>query len=167
MPTSGTRPTAQRAPRIYAVRKSGIHGKGVFATTVIPKGTRIIEYKGQRLSPQEADARYGPNAKMEIVLLFSVDESTVIDAAVRGNAARFINHSCAPNCQAVMEDERIFIESLRRIKPVDFLLNSRDAIVGGFSRMNPNASRPAALTGAPRARLAVPATWILECSLDC
>lgn len=121
MPTSGNRPTAQRAPRIYAVRKSGIHGKGVFATTVIPKGTRIIEYKGQRLSPQEADARYGPNAKMEIVLLFSVDESTVIDAAVRGNAARFINHSCSPNCQAVMEDGRIFIEALRQIKPEEEL----------------------------------------------
>jgi SET domain-containing protein len=117
MPTSVSRPITQRAPRCYAVRKSGIHGKGVFATVVIPKGTRIIEYKGQHLSSQEADARYGPNAKMEIVLLFAVDESTVIDASVRGNSARFINHSCSPNCLAVMEDGRIFIEALRQIKP--------------------------------------------------
>jgi SET domain-containing protein len=117
MPTSVSRPTTQRAPRCYVVRKSGIHGKGVFATAVIPQGTRIIEYKGQRISSQEADARYGPNEKTKIVLLFSVDESTVIDAAVRGNAARFINHSCEPNCEAVMEDGRIFIEALRQIKP--------------------------------------------------
>lgn len=117
MPTSVSSPTTRRAPRLYVVRKSGVHGKGVFAAAVIPKGTQIIEYKGQRISSQEADARYGPNAKLEIVLLFSVDESTVIDASVRGNSARYINHSCSPNCQAVMEDGRIFVEALRQIKP--------------------------------------------------
>jgi len=117
MPLPFSSPTPRRALRLYTVRKSGIHGKGVFATAVIPKGTRIIEYKGQRISTQEADARYGPNAKTEIVLLFSVNDSIVIDAAVRGNAARFINHSCSPNCEAVMEDEHIFIEALRRIEP--------------------------------------------------
>jgi SET domain-containing protein len=78
---------------------------------------RIIEYKGKRLSSAEADAHYGPNEKTAIVLLFSVDESTVIDAAVGGNAARYINHSCSPNCEAVMEDGRIFIEARRRIEP--------------------------------------------------
>lgn len=109
--------TVQCVPRRYVVRKSGIHGKGVFAATVIPKGTRIIEYKGKRLSTEEADAQYGPNDTTAIVLLFSVDESTVIDAAVGGNAARFINHSCSPNCEAVEENGRIFIESLRRIEP--------------------------------------------------
>jgi SET domain-containing protein len=89
----------------------------VFAATVIPKGTRIIEYKGKRMSSAEADAHYGPKEKTVLVLLFAVDESTVIDAAVGGNAARYINHSCSPNCEAVMEDRRIFIESLRRIEP--------------------------------------------------
>jgi uncharacterized protein len=107
----------RRAPRLYVVRKSGIHGKGVFASTVIPKGARIIEYKGERISSQEADARGGSLDEKAIVLLFSVDESTVIDAAVGGNAARFINHSCAPNCEAVIEDGRIFIDARRRIEP--------------------------------------------------
>jgi len=109
--------TVQRAPRRFVVCKSGIHGKGVFAATEIPKGTRIVEYKGKRLTPAEADAQYGPNDPSAIILLFSTDASTVIDAAVGGNSARFINHSCSPNCEAVEENGRIFIESLRRIKP--------------------------------------------------
>ena len=117
MPKRSQTTTVQRAPRCYVVRKSGIHGKGVFASTMIPKGTRIIEYKGKRLSTEEADAQYGPNDTTAIVLLFSVDESTVIDAAIRGNAARYINHSCSPNCEAVMEDGHVFIESIRRIEP--------------------------------------------------
>lgn len=117
MPACSEISTTRRAPRLYVVRKSGIHGKGVFASTVIARGTRIIEYKGKRISPEEADAQYGPNETTAIVLLFSVDEATVIDAAVGGNAARFINHSCSPNCEAVTEDGRIFIEARRRIEP--------------------------------------------------
>jgi hypothetical protein len=117
MPRSVNNSVPQRTSRLYAVRQSGIHGKGVFATTTIPKGARIVEYRGQRISPEEADARYRNQDKADIVLLFAVDESTVIDAAVHGNAARFINHSCAPNCEAVLEDGRIFIEALRQIQP--------------------------------------------------
>jgi hypothetical protein len=117
MPIRSETSTTRRAPRLYVVRKSGIHGKGVFASTVIPKGARIIEYKGERISPQEADARGGSQDETAVVLLFSVDEATVIDAAVGGNAARFINHSCSPNCEAVMEDGRIFIDARRRIEP--------------------------------------------------
>ena len=117
MPKKSISTKARRTPRLYTVRKSGIHGKGVFAATVIPKGARIIEYKGKRMTTEEADAHYGPYEKTEVVLLFSVDDSTVIDAAVGGNSARFINHSCAPNCEAVDENGRIFIESLRRIEP--------------------------------------------------
>lgn len=117
MPNHAKITTTRRVPRLYVVRKSEIHGKGVFAATVIPKGARIIEYKGERISPQEADARGGSHDDKTIVLLFSVDESTVIDAAVGGNAARFINHSCSPNCEAVLENGRIFIEARRRIEP--------------------------------------------------
>jgi SET domain-containing protein len=118
MPTYSTPSKKRRStPRLYLVRKSAIHGKGVFASARIPKGTRIVEYKGKRITPQEADARYGPKDTTAIVLLFSVDESTVIDAAVGGNAARFINHSCTPNCEAVLENGRIFVEALRDIEP--------------------------------------------------
>lgn len=110
--------TQPRSPRLFTVRRSAIHGRGVFAAAPIVEGTRIIEYVGERISHAEADVRYGgeydPSA---IVLLFIADKNTVIDAGVGGNSARFINHSCAPNCQSVREKGRVFIEALRDISP--------------------------------------------------
>lgn len=107
-----------RSPRLFTVRRSSIHGRGVFAAAPIAKGTRIVEYVGERISHAEADARYGgeydPTA---VVLLFTVDKTIVIDAGVGGNAARFINHSCAPNCESVGDSGRVFIEAIRNIMP--------------------------------------------------
>jgi SET domain-containing protein len=102
---------------LYVVRRSGIHGRGVFATRDIPKGTRILEYRGVRISYDRAAELYSedPDAPTH-TFLFEIDDDTVIDAAQRGNAARWINHSCAPNCEAVDEDRRIYIEALRRIR---------------------------------------------------
>jgi hypothetical protein len=114
---STTVPTPRRPPRLFIVRHSPIHGRGVFATVEIPKGTRIIEYTGERISHDEANARYSSTDGAALVLLFTVDKTTVIDAAVGGNDARFINHSCTPNCRSVKEDGRIFIEARRRIAP--------------------------------------------------
>jgi SET domain-containing protein len=90
----------------------------VFATRRIPKGTRILEYRGQRITPEEADDRYDDDA-MDVhhTFLFIVDDETIVDAAVNGNAARFINHSCDPNCDAVIEDGRIWIETIRDVQP--------------------------------------------------
>jgi uncharacterized protein len=103
---------------LYQVRQSPIHGRGVFAARAIPAGTRIIEYVGERISPDEADKRYDDDQTGHPhILLFTVDKKTVIDGAVGGNAARYINHSCAPNCEAVVEDERVFVEALRDIQP--------------------------------------------------
>lgn len=102
----------------FVVRESPIQGLGAFAARRIRKGTRIIEYTGERISPKEADARYDDGAmERHHTFLFTVDRRTVIDAAVCGNDARFINHSCAPNCQAVIDDGRIFIEAIRNIQP--------------------------------------------------
>jgi len=101
---------------LFKVRTSPISGRGVFATRKIRKGTRIIEYLGERISTEEGDARYDDDAGEQAhVLLFTVDKQTVIDGGVAGNAARFINHSCAPNCEAVEEKKRIFIEAIRSI----------------------------------------------------
>jgi SET domain-containing protein len=113
-----TMPSPQRrSPRLYVVKKSAIHGRGVFAATTIPKGTRIIEYTGERISHAEAAVRYqGEPDPNTIVLLFTVNRKVVLDAAVGGNAARFINHSCVPNCETVSDDGHIFIEALRRIE---------------------------------------------------
>jgi hypothetical protein len=100
------------------IRTSPIAGLGAFATRRIQKGVRIIEYVGERITAAEADARYedGPSAH-SLVLLFTVDSRTVIDAGVNGNEARYINHSCEPNCEAVTERRRIWIYALRDIEP--------------------------------------------------
>ncbi|HEX4970713.1 MAG TPA: SET domain-containing protein-lysine N-methyltransferase [Steroidobacteraceae bacterium] len=99
-------------------RDSGIHGRGVYATRAIKKGTRIVEYLGERITHAEADRRYARKGDDDgHTFLFIASRRTVIDAGVNGNAARFINHSCDPNCETVIENGRVFIESIRRIKP--------------------------------------------------
>jgi len=102
----------------FEIRASSIHGVGAFATRAIPAGTRLIEYAGARITAAEADERY-PEAPggHQYTLLFAIDDDVVIDAAVGGNDSRFINHSCGPNCDAVVDDGRIWIETLRDIEP--------------------------------------------------
>jgi SET domain-containing protein len=100
----------------YVVRRSRIHGKGVFARRDIPKGTRIVEYLGDRISHKEADERYAdhdPNDNH--TFLFIVDRRTVIDGGVKGNDARFINHSCDGNCESEIEKGRVYIEAIKDI----------------------------------------------------
>jgi len=107
---------AKRAIPLYFVRRSSIHGRGVFAARKIPKGTRVIEYKGQRVTHKEVDRRYANVDENDShTFLFEVDDKWVIDAGVRGNAARWINHGCSPNCETVEEDGRIYIEAIRDI----------------------------------------------------
>lgn len=102
--------------KIYRVRKSKIQGRGVFAARRIGKGTRIIEYTGEQIGPEEADRRYDDDAMdRHHTFLFGIDDDISVDAAVGGNAARFINHSCDPNCEAVIEDDRIFIDAIKEI----------------------------------------------------
>lgn len=97
----------------FAVRESPIQGYGAFATEHIVSGTRLIEYAGERLSPSAADARYPDDeADRHHTYLFAIDDDVVIDAAVDGNEARFINHSCDPNCDAVIDQGRIWIETI-------------------------------------------------------
>ncbi len=100
----------------HIVRNSKIHGKGVFAKRPIRKGTKVIEYTGKIVSLEEAD-EIGSNAVdgHTHTMLFTVDDDRVIDGNV-GGPARFINHSCDPNCEAVQYEDKIFIESLRSIK---------------------------------------------------
>ena len=100
------------------VRASPLHGLGVFATRRIRRGTRIIEYVGERVSHVEADRRYQhKDARDNHTFLFIVDVQTVIDAGVDGNEARFVNHACEPNCESVIEDRRVFIDAIRAIEP--------------------------------------------------
>ena len=103
--------------RPFEIRPSGIQGLGAFATTRIPAGTRLIEYAGERLTTAQADARYPEEGDRHHTFLFAIDDDVVIDAAVDGNEARFINHSCDPNCDAVVDDMRIWIETIRDVEP--------------------------------------------------
>jgi len=101
---------------LIEVRRSDVHGLGVFAAKRIPKGARIIEYVGERVSHDEADRRYEEkDANDSHTFLFIVDSKTVIDAGVDGNDARFFNHSCDPNCESTVAKRRVYIEAIRDI----------------------------------------------------
>lgn len=105
---------------LYVVRHSSIHGRGVFATRYIRKGTRIAEYTGERISNREADRRYDDSRmKRHHTFLFTLDKKTVVDGAIAagGSEASFINHSCDPNCEAIIRNKRIFIYAKRGIYP--------------------------------------------------
>ena len=102
---------------MFEVRHSPVHGYGVFALRRIRKGTRIMEYIGERVTHAEADSRYenkDPNDNH--TFLFTVDSKTVIDGGVGGNDARYINHSCEPNCESSYQDKRIFVEAVKTIQ---------------------------------------------------
>jgi SET domain-containing protein len=116
--TAKAKSKAAAPARPYAVRRSRIHGRGVFATRTIRKGTDIIEYRGQRITMEEADEQPVADPRNPYhTFLFELDDGRVIDAAVRGNAARWINHSCDPNCEPYEDDEgRVYIAAKRTIR---------------------------------------------------
>jgi SET domain-containing protein len=90
----------------------------VFATRRIRPGQRIIEYAGERISNAEADRRYDEDGmRRHHTFLFTLNRKTVVDGNRQGSDARYINHSCDPNCVAVIEDGRIYIDALRNIQP--------------------------------------------------
>ena len=109
-------PTASQS--YFEIRSSPIQGRGAFATRRIRKGTRLIEYVGERISHAEADKRYDDDGmRRHHTFLFTLNNRTVIDAGVGGNEARFINHSCSPNCESVIDSGHIYIESIKTIPP--------------------------------------------------
>ncbi|MBK6866564.1 MAG: SET domain-containing protein-lysine N-methyltransferase [Burkholderiales bacterium] len=110
--------TAPATPgRRIQVRRSGVHGKGVFALVDIPRGERIIEYTGELISWDEAQRRHPHDPQdPNHTFYFHIDDQHVIDALYGGNASRWINHSCAPNCEADEDEGRIFIKSRRKIR---------------------------------------------------
>lgn len=148
---NGDAPASSRQP--FEVRDSGIHGRGGFATRRIPKGRTIIEYRGERISQDEADERYGDDGTEEHVhtFLFTIDDDTVIDPARQGNDARYLNHSCAPNCRSYIERKRIFIEAARDIEPGEELTYDYKLVVD-LPRTRKLEERYICRCGAPRCR---------------
>lgn len=106
---------SQKLP--YEVRSSAIQGRGAFATRKIKNGERIVEYKGEKITNKEADVRYPipKPGEHHHTFLFELDETYCIDAAVGGNSAKYINHSCSPNCETIIENDRIYIHAARDI----------------------------------------------------
>ena len=105
-------------PAVYEVRKSPVHGNGVFALRDIPAGERIIEYRGERITWDEATRRAAERGgPVNHTFYFSLADGNVIDGGRRGNDARWINHACEPNCEAYEEEGRVYIHALRDIDP--------------------------------------------------
>ncbi|ASD79827.1 SET domain-containing protein-lysine N-methyltransferase [Burkholderia gladioli pv. gladioli] len=100
----------------FTVRRSPVHGKGVFATCALVAGELVCEYLGERISWDEAVLRHPRDpAQPDHTFYFDVGNGTVIDGAIGGNSARWLNHACRPNCEAEDRDGRIFI---RTVNPV-------------------------------------------------
>lgn len=138
--------------RRIQVRKSGVHGKGVFALRPIAAGERIIEYKGEVINWPEALRRHphdpqNPNH----TFYFHIDDKHVIDANVGGNAARWINHACEPNCQADEADGRVFISALTDLSPGEELFYDYGLVID--ERRTPSLKRQyECRCGSPRCR---------------
>ncbi|MBU6257198.1 MAG: SET domain-containing protein-lysine N-methyltransferase [Burkholderiales bacterium] len=149
-------PRRQAAPaagaRRIQVRRSGVHGKGVFALKDIAAGERIIEYKGQVITWKEALKRHPHDpADPNHTFYFHIDDAHVIDAKVGGNAARWINHACEPNCQADEIDGRVYIRALRDLAPGEELFYDYGLIID--ERYTPGLKREyACRCGSPDCR---------------
>jgi len=115
-PTTPDVATSPDARRIQT-RRSGVHGKGVFALADLAEGEIIIEYVGEIISWKEALRRHPHDPKdPNHTFYFHMDAKHVIDAKHGGNSSRWINHACKPNCEADEDGGRVFIKALRNIK---------------------------------------------------
>ncbi|OWT74364.1 MULTISPECIES: SET domain-containing protein [unclassified Achromobacter] len=118
----------------HVVRRSKLHGNGVFAARKIPAGTRIIEYGGERISAKESDRRHPTNPNDPFhTFFFSTTSGKVIDGGDNGNDARWINHSCAPNCEAQegKSGKRVYIVALRDLPRGTELLYDYGLVLDG------------------------------------
>ncbi|OGA30168.1 MAG: hypothetical protein A3I01_14270 [Betaproteobacteria bacterium RIFCSPLOWO2_02_FULL_65_24] len=107
----------RRGPRIV-VRRSGIHGRGVFARRLMREDETVCEYKGEITSETEAARRYPENmGGLNHTFIFGIAHDHNIDGGAKGNIARWINHSCDPNCDTYEEDKRMFVRAIRDIRP--------------------------------------------------
>lgn len=103
--------------RRIQVRESEIHGKGVYAIRPINAGDRVLEYKGEIITWKKAEARHPHDpSQPNHTFYFHLDDGHVIDAKHTGNSAKWINHSCEPNLEAIQDGNRIFLNALRDIK---------------------------------------------------
>lgn len=125
---------ARNNKKWHVVRNSPLHGRGVFAAQAIPQGTEILDYRGKRITPEQADAMFPVNPDDPYhTFFFSLSCGLVIDGGQRGNEARWINHSCAPNCEAQENEDgtRVFVVALRDIEPDEELFYDYGLVLDG------------------------------------
>ncbi|MEA3378789.1 MAG: SET domain-containing protein-lysine N-methyltransferase, partial [Nanoarchaeota archaeon] len=106
------------------IKDSSIHNKGIFAKRGIPKDTRIIEYMGEKITKKEAEKRAEnilkkskTNKTFGAVYIFELNKKYDIDGNLKSNPARYINHSCKPNCKTEIIKGKIWIIAKRNILP--------------------------------------------------
>ena len=109
--------------KLWFKKKSSLHGSGLFAASEIKKGAQVIEYIGDKITKKEGDKRAEKQIKKAqknknngMVYVFELNNKYDIDGGVARNYARFINHSCDPNCEVEINDNQIWISSIKRIK---------------------------------------------------
>ena len=123
-----------RGNPLFALRTSKLHGTGAFALRAVKKGTRLVEYRGERVWEDIANSRYDDDATgNHHTFLFDLGDGTVLDASVGGNEARFLNHSCAPNCEPVIVRKHIYIDAIADILPGTELLYDYGYDIDGMS----------------------------------
>lgn len=99
------------------MRASPLHDQGLFADEAIPRGARIVEYVGNILGPEEGQRELARQLAAGRLYLYRLGDGRSLDGAPYDNVARYSNHSCAPNCDSVIEDGRVWIHALRDIAP--------------------------------------------------
>jgi SET domain-containing protein len=128
------------AGRRIQVRKSGIHGKGVYALRPLKAGEKIIEYTGEVITWKEALRRHPHDPKdPNHTFYFTLDDKHVLDAKFGGNASRWINHACEPNCESDVTDGRVFIKALRDVSPGEELFYDYGLVID--ERMTPKLKK--------------------------
>ena len=153
-PAAKKKPRADRPPQLapvwkatgkplFELRTSKLHGTGAFALRAVKKGARLVEYRGERIWESDADVRYDDdNSGNHHTFLFDLADGTVLDASVGGNEARFLNHSCAPNCEPVIVRKHIYIQAIVDILPGTELLYDYGYDIDGISRAKAQKQYP-------------------------
>jgi SET domain-containing protein len=117
--------------RRVIVRRSPVHGKGVFALRPLAAGERVLEYKGERTTWRVAVGRHKRHGVDGHTFLFGLSDGRLIDGSRGGNSARWLNHACAANCEAVEDAGRVFIETVTAIEAGEELFIEYQLAVDG------------------------------------
>lgn len=125
-------PKKDKKEALIEVKDSGVHGRGVYALRPMAAGKKIIEYKGEIISWEEALERHPHDPSQPThTFYFHLDDGHVIDGKHQGNDAKWINHSCEPNAEAEQKGDRVFLRALRDLTPGEELFFDYGLVIEG------------------------------------